>query len=205
MINKTNLAILITILFSVIFCLSCIDNQINNTNNKNIEKETAITEGSFVNEELARYTATVSETAFYISFVDERGDDLLNPVHSNAITEENTNLYYLKDGISVMQFHANLDRPKMFYIVTEQKLKDRNYMIVFSNIIKDQDTAITYLEFEDSSKDTIKAQYVQGENYTQLTKIWYNGDLKCNVYDKSIKETVIEDRAWCYITVTHNL
>lgn len=148
---------------------------------------------------------TAREIVFYLSFIDQEGNDLLDPAFPTAITEQNTNLYYQSGDSLVKQFHGNLDSPKMFSIITDEQLKGRYFMKVFSNIIEDQETAFTYLEFEDYSMDTIKTEYVLTDNSTSVTKVWYNGDLKCNTYDKSNREMVIEDRVWCYITVTHNM
>lgn len=85
----------------------------------------------------------VIETSINISFVDGKGSDLLNPDHSEAITEQNTDLYYLIDGKKEKYFKDNLDYSKGFFI-SDEKLSNWYFMGIFPNVINDQETA-TYL------------------------------------------------------------
>lgn len=129
---------------------------------------------------------TVVNTSVDIIFIDKNGKELLNPNELNAITEQNTDLYYLINGEKQKIFKGHLECPKMFCI---NNTKDNNttvynyIMKVFANTIRGQKTATTYLEFEDGSMDTIKVAYVffgAGNNSVTLTKIWYNGKLKAS-------------------------
>lgn len=148
-------------------------------------------------------SGTVYEVSIGISFVDQNGQDLLDPSHSNAITEQNTDLYYMIDDSLVKQFEGHLDHPKMFHIPDETSPHNENYqLVVFSNIIKNQDTAFTYLEFEDGSMDTIKTQYEIADNSTIVTRVWYNGDLKCDIYDKDNPDLESTKYGGCYFIIT---
>jgi hypothetical protein len=104
----------------------------------------------------------------------------------------------------VKQFEGHLDKPKKFWISTDEKLNDFYFMKVQSNIIESQDMAMTYLEFKDSSMDTIKTQYEITSHSTYLTKVWYNSKLKCDIYDDSDVES-LEGKVGCYFTINHNM
>lgn len=147
---------------------------------------------------------TVKEIAFYVSYLDQEGKDLLDPEHPVAITEQNTDLYYLIGNELVKQFEGHLDKPKKFWISTDEVLRDLNFMVVQSNIIEGQDMAISYLEFEDNTIDTVKTNYIQDGSNTHLTKVWYNGELRCDIQDPN-SNSVIEDRTWCHITIEHSI
>lgn len=147
--------------------------------------------------------ATVYDIAIVFSVINENGEDLLAPTHPSAITEQNTDLYYSIDDSLVKQFHENLDSPKMFFVSEEKSpFNEYYYMSIFSNIIDGEDMALTYLEFEDNSMDTILTQYKQGQNNTHLTKVWYNGDLKCDLYDKENPNLASTKYGACYFVVT---
>ena len=118
---------------------------------------------------------TFRSTDINFSFVDKNGNDLLRSSHSDKITEQNTDLYFLKNGKKQRAFDDNLDHPKHFFI-SDEKISNRYFMRVFPNIIDGQETATTYIEFSDASKDTIKVQYK--DEPTVVTKIWYNGELR---------------------------
>ncbi|MEX0858387.1 MAG: hypothetical protein WD016_09575 [Balneolaceae bacterium] len=154
---------------------------------------------------------TVIETGFTIAYVDQDENDLLDPAHPNAITEGNTDLYYLINGEMVKQYENHLDHPKKFSVVTEEKLFDRYFMHISPNTIEGLDTAITYityLEFENNSLDTIKTQYRRpspSSNSIFVTKIWYNGELRWDVDDKSLLEHPNNEYVGRYFTVTRNL
>ncbi len=148
-------------------------------------------------------SGTVYETAIDISFVDQNGQDLLNPVYQNGITEQNTDLYYLVDDSLMKQYERHLDHPKMFFVSDEKSQHNDNYFLrVFANIVEGQNIAFTYLEFENGSMDTVKTQYEIGDNSTVVTKVWYNGLLKCNVYDKENPELESTKYGTCYFSIT---
>lgn len=120
---------------------------------------------------------TVKDTGIDFFFVDENGNDLLDPNSDSAITEENTDLYYLEDGEKERVYESHLDSPKMFF-VSDEKRSGNYFMRVFPNIIRGQEKAITYLKFENGVEDTIEAQYVAEDHFTVVGKVWYNGELK---------------------------
>jgi hypothetical protein len=47
-----------------------------------------------------------------VQYVNKKGEDLLNPAQSHAITTKNTNLYYLIDGQMKKVYDIYSDLPK---------------------------------------------------------------------------------------------
>lgn len=144
---------------------------------------------------------TVKSTNIDFSFVNEDGEDLLNPSHPHAITEQNTDLYYLINGEKEKVFDKNLDYPKHFFI-PDEKLSDKYFMRVFPNIVKGQKTAISYIQFSDTTMDTIKVEYTDEPGLTVVTKVWYNGALRFNINDKNQENIEYTSR---YITITREV
>jgi hypothetical protein len=133
----------------------------------------------------------------YVKYVNQKGEDLLNPDHAHAITESNTNLYYLINGKKKKIFKGNLDYPKMFRIGNDFISDYHDYvMVIFANTPRGQNTATTYIAFEDYPTDTLKVQYETG-NGVAVTKAWYNGKLRYDVYNNNY-----DNNAQKVITVT---
>lgn len=112
-------------------------------------------------------------------FQNEKGENLLNPNHPNAITEQNTDLYFQIEGQNQKVFDGNLDCPKMFCI---QELEDdapyKYLMLLTPNIIEGQNMATTYIRFSDATMDTLRVAYEYNTPATYVTKIWYNQELR---------------------------
>ena len=146
----------------------------------------------------------VGPQAINISFVDSQGVDLLNADHPNAITEQNTDLYYLVDGKKVKQSEAHLTHPKKFFI-SDEKLSDRYFMRVFTYIDQNQRKSTTYLKFNNGSMDTIKVAYNHfNGSSASVTKVWYNGKVRWDIKGDDNNEENIE-HVGLYFVVTREL
>lgn len=112
-------------------------------------------------------------------FRDTSGNNLLNPHHPNAITEQNTDLYYLIDGQKEKVFNGNLDSPKGFHIDKGDDTALYEYFLhLYANTIRGQNTATTYIQFNNDSMDTVKVSYEYSGNSVHLNKVWYNQELR---------------------------
>lgn len=113
-------------------------------------------------------------TGFPFEIFSGSGVDLLDPGSDGAITEENTNLYYLINGSLEKQFHSNLDFPKHFCI---QKSDFTNTYKInpFLNTATDvSGVSTTILRYSKYPDDTIKAQIFSG-NSVGWGNVWING------------------------------
>lgn len=138
-------------------------------------------------------SAIDDDTRIHFLFVDQEGNDLLNPDHPHAITEHNTDLYYLVKNEKQKVFEKNLDHPKHFHIWKSDET-GFYYMTLFPNHNFTNNTSLTYIEFADSSTDTVKIE-VEEENIWVCTKVWFNQQLKWS----------IEDDGYRLLTITKNM
>ncbi|MDZ7680814.1 MAG: hypothetical protein U5J63_03645 [Fodinibius sp.] len=112
-----------------------------------------------------------------ILFVDQNGESLTNPNHPNAITEENTEIYFLEDGSKKKIFKGHLDCPKMFCI--EQGPKGKYYFSLHPNTESSNGKRVTYIKFADATWDTVRVQLDSpGSSNKAVTKVWYNQKLR---------------------------
>lgn len=110
------------------------------------------------------------------------GTDLLNPNNSNAYLEENIKIYYVKENGDIEEiYYSNLDLPRNFDIVSpaDSGEEEEYYMRVFLNSYM-LENATTYIEWNETDTDTIKANYNSGNGYMLLSKAWYNNVLVFN-------------------------
>ena len=114
---------------------------------------------------------------------NQNGDDLLNPNTLNAYSSENIKIFYLKDGVVEETYNPNFDFPRNFAIVSPEDSGAETYFmrIFLNNSVSDN--AITYIEWNETDTDTIRANFNNGDNYSMVTKAWYNEEL---VFDESI-------------------
>ncbi len=98
-----------------------------------------------------------------LSVVNAQGEDLLNSVYNTG----NITLSHIIDGKNVPYVKNEADG---IY-------KDGLYVLkVFPGNYNEPN--ITLIQFGTSKPDTIRRQFTRGDNYTFLTKIWFNGELK---------------------------
>ncbi len=121
-------------------------------------------------------------SAVYIKYINAKGEDLLNPKHPHAITEQNTNLYYLINGQKKKIYKGNLASPKMFNIGQGFDTTSTYSMQLYANTPDGQHIGITYITFKDYSTDTLKVHY-KTTGGIAVDTVWYNEKLR---YDKEI-------------------
>lgn len=123
------------------------------------------------------------ETGLDFRVVSPEGIDLLNPNNENSFLTETIKIYYLIDGDVQEIYNSNLSLPRNFKIVSpEDSGIEEYYMSIFLNNSVPED-AITYVEWNETDTDTIRANFNNGNNHSILTKAWYNEEL---VFDESI-------------------
>ncbi|RZK50891.1 MAG: hypothetical protein EOO87_19045, partial [Pedobacter sp.] len=86
------------------------------------------------------------------SIVSSNGNDLLNPNVNGAITEENTEVFLLKNNQKIRLYQGNLDAPKFFKIRSEN---GRNVFHMFFDIANEnfKENKITqYIRFKDGAE-----------------------------------------------------
>lgn len=116
-----------------------------------------------------------------LSFVDEQGNDRLDPDHSIPLSESNLDIYYLKDGEKEKVFDGNLDYPKNFKIYYSEGEGKFTMMLWPSNHIEEDGNTTTLIEFPDATVDTVTMEPTN-EDANSAVKIWYDDQL---VWDRN--------------------
>jgi len=111
-----------------------------------------------------------------IKYVNEKGENLLNPDHLHAITMQNTDVYYLING-KKKKPDVGLDNPKGFHIIQGFDTTGVYLMQLYANTLLNQNTATTYITFKEYPTDTLKVKY-DNSNGVTVYKTWYNGNLR---------------------------
>ena len=132
----------------------------------------------------------VLSTDVTISYVTEDGTDLVNPEQTNAIGDQNTELYYLQNGETTEYFESNLDNPNGISVIEPNRLPSDHYGLkILANTIPGQNQATTYIRFSDGTQDTLKAEYENNGNSdvngTVITKVWYNQEIRWSTEEES--------------------
>jgi len=117
------------------------------------------------------------------------GIDLLNPANANAYLEESIKIYYLQNGEVKEVYNSNADNPRNFRIVSPENSGDEKYfMLLFLNNLESEN-AITYIEWNETDTDTLRANFRTGKGYTILSKTWYNDVL---IFDENTTQVLPE-------------
>lgn len=111
-----------------------------------------------------------------LSFVDEQGNDRLDPDHSSPLTESNLEIFYLKDGKKERVFDGNLDYPKNFVIKYSEGEENSKMMLWISNYIEEDGNTKTLIEFPGGTVDTVTMEPLT-KDANSAVKIWYDGEL----------------------------
>lgn len=83
------------------------------------------------------------------------------------------------DGQKEKVFNENLDSPKGFHIDKGDDTAPYEYFLhLYANTIRGQNTATTYIQFNNDSMDTVKVSYEYSGNSVHLNKVWYNQELR---------------------------
>ena len=123
------------------------------------------------------------ETSVEFKVSSPAGVDLLNPNNANAYIAENIKIYYLRNGEIEEIYNPNMDAPRNFSIISPEDTGEDFYGIAIGLNSSQLENAITYIEWSETDTDTIRANFQSGDNFTILTKAWYNDVL---IFDEDI-------------------
>ncbi len=118
-----------------------------------------------------------------IYVLDEDGNDLLNPENKNSIGHSDINISYVVGDQVVEVNNPNMDTPKGFLILEPEGSFSKYRLGLTLNTVEDDVNTITFIDWFDSKRDTIKSNIVRSENSIICTKIWFNESLVWDVND----------------------
>lgn len=107
-----------------------------------------------------------------LSFEDQTGNDLLDPEHENAITEDNLDVFYRKDG----SYAAKLNGNDSYEIIEREDENNFVHLQLSSDPFEDRYASIL-IDFPNTTSDTLDMQAKGPEDELYETKMWYNGEL----------------------------
>ena len=109
-------------------------------------------------------------TTIFINLKDNQGNDLLN---TENYVSNNIKIFYVNNSLATEINDTNLDNPKGFLIFTSgTNLK----MKLFLNH-NEEEFPITYIKWNATDTDTIKAHYYRTDSSVLLDKVWINNVL----------------------------
>jgi len=107
-----------------------------------------------------------------ISVKNAGGEDLLDPNNPNSYKKENIKIYHLING---EQKRAGLD--DIIYQDSDSVFRYRTFV----NHEGNAEFPVTYIDWDETDRDTLKSEIYRTDNQTRVIKIWYNGELKWDV------------------------
>lgn len=105
-----------------------------------------------------------------INLRDNQGNNILN---TNSYLTNNIKIFYVNNGVATEFYQPNLDNPKAYSIINSGE----NLRIGLSLNHNEEDFPVTYIKWNETDTDTIKAHYNRSENHILLDKVWINNVL----------------------------
>lgn len=118
-------------------------------------------------------------TGFYV--VNELGEDLLNPNHSNSIDFDKIKIYYLINGKEVDAYNANSDAPKGISLESPNDKYSKYHLNLGFNIEENDEITYTIVQWDEQNRDIFEVQFNKGEGYLLAVKCWVDKKLVWNV------------------------
>ena len=122
-----------------------------------------------------------------LSYEDQQGNDLLNPEHTNALTEQNLDVYYRKDE----GYEDQLYFSESLQIV--QREGQNNYLLLtLSSAPFEEREASLLIDFPNAATDTLNVQAKGSKDELYAAKIWYNDALIWPNREEDINRPYVE-------------
>ncbi|WP_316632817.1 hypothetical protein [uncultured Flavobacterium sp.] len=119
---------------------------------------------------------------FYVR--NTQGEDILDPQNSNSLDVSKIKLFYVVNGVAQEYYNSNLDSPRGFRIFNSKN--GYKIRIEMNNLDKSK-KRITYVQWNETSRDTLESTFEIDECYTVVKQVWLNGKF---VWDRDIDESI---------------
>lgn len=113
----------------------------------------------------------VIDPSLFIYLKNSTGDNLLNTANYNS---DNFRIYNEINGLVIEVNNPMSDHPRGFSIINDV---NPICMGLSLNTTETELFPITYIKWNDTDTDTLKASYVRTENIIQCNGVWLNGVL----------------------------
>jgi CMP-N-acetylneuraminic acid synthetase len=115
------------------------------------------------------------DTAVNIYLENNTGESLLN---TDNYQSNDFKIYYLNNNNVEEVNNPLMDSPRNFFIIDEDNIKA---MRLFLNSNQNEENPVTYIKWNETDTDTLKAHYSRGmgnnEDYVTCDKVWLNEEL----------------------------
>ncbi|GGG95336.1 hypothetical protein GCM10011416_11070 [Polaribacter pacificus] len=116
----------------------------------------------------------VNESGAWFYVKDSQGNNLVDPNTPNAYKENEIKIYHIINGVEKLMYDSNLDNPKFFTITQEDGLYKFGLGMSLDSSV---DYPISYIQWNDTDRDTIKTEYLREQGSVIKQKIWFNDQL----------------------------
>lgn len=103
---------------------------------------------------------------------NSENEDLLNPENPDGLDIDAIRLFYLVDGKTVEVYDSNMDYPRNFRIYQHQ---DEYRIGISLNHTETEQKPVTYIQWNESDRDTIEVTYDRTQDALLQNRIWLNG------------------------------
>ena len=121
-----------------------------------------------------------------IKYINTEGQNLFEI--DNGYNESDITIYHKANGEWEEYYESNLDSPKGITVVEGENGKFLS--ISPSTTLDNNNYSETKIQFSESDFDIIKTEIDKSNSSTILTKVWYNGVLEWEAYEKRMIEIV---------------
>lgn len=131
----------------------------------------------------------VIDATMHLAVMDSEGNDLLNPITTNAIDIFKIKVFYMVDGIKQeanIYDSGNENDPKNIIIIPPSDSGQQIYIMgLFLNTDDKSNITTTLLQWDKNKTDTFKAELDRYNNSVVCTKVWLNDEV---VFDVATSE-----------------
>ncbi len=113
------------------------------------------------------------DTGVEFSIRNTENEDLLNPGNPNSFDVNTIKVFYVIDGKTTEVYDKDLDYPRNFRIYEHQ---DEYRIAIFPNHAETEQKPITYVQWNESDRDTIEVAYDRSQDALLQNRIWLNGE-----------------------------
>jgi hypothetical protein len=126
------------------------------------------------------------------SLVNSKGEDLLNVTTTGALTEENVDIYVLRNGAKIRLYQNNLDAAKFFKIRTENGKSRLEMYFDISSENFNGNKITQFIRYKDGTEDEIVGEFNSDrKRNTLLQQIWINGVAKSRTETENSEQNPI--------------
>lgn len=134
----------------------------------------------------------VIDASVSLSFVNSKGDDLLNPNTLGSFSEQDIDIFILVNGSKNLLYQGNLDASKFFKIRTDNGKNSFHMFFDITPVNFKNDKITQYIRFKDGSEIEVVGEFNADRKRNKiLQQIWVNGLPKTKIETENSSQSPI--------------